>query len=387
VTSQSGTYIPGATTYEDMRERAREVMSTAAFDYVVGGAGEERTLAANRAGFGRYRLLPRVLEDVSRIDTSVEVLGTRLSAPIFTCPTGGVSFVYPDGEACVARAAAAAGVAFVLAAHTGVTTEQGAAAAGPARWHQFYWQGNRHVMADLVERAEGSGFKAIFLTVDNAVIARRPRMMRTGSTVTALGAAEASATNYVRYMASEWQERVPLNDRGRPAKLGTPEVALTWKNVEWLRSLIHVPFVIKGIRTPDDALRAVEIGADGIVVSNHGGRNLDSEPGTIELLEDVLEAVNGRATVMLDGGVRRASDIAIALGLGAAAVGLGSPVVWALAYGEENVTAFLSDLVEDLAITFGMMGVSSVAGLTRAHVSRRDEFLPDWALPAFTPPR
>jgi isopentenyl diphosphate isomerase/L-lactate dehydrogenase-like FMN-dependent dehydrogenase len=169
VTMLADTYIPGATTYEDMRERAREVMSTAAFDYVVGGAGEERTLAANRAGFGRYRLLPRVLEDVSTVDTSVEVLGTKLSAPIFTCPTGGVSFVHADGEACVARAAAAAGVAWVLAAHTGVTTEQGAAAGGAARWHQFYWQGNRHVMADLVERAEGSGFKAIFLTVDNAV--------------------------------------------------------------------------------------------------------------------------------------------------------------------------------------------------------------------------
>jgi isopentenyl diphosphate isomerase/L-lactate dehydrogenase-like FMN-dependent dehydrogenase len=164
-------------------------------------------------------------------------------------------------------------------------------------------------------------------------------------------------------------------------------VALTWKNVEWLRSLVHVPFVIKGIRTPHDAIRAVEIGADGIVVSNHGGRNLDGEPGTIELLEDVLEAVKGRATVMLDGGVRRASDIATALGLGAAAVGLGSPVVWALASGEENVTAFLKDLVEDLAITFGMMGVSSVSKLTREHVSRKDEFLPDWALPAFMPPR
>lgn len=363
-------------------------MSTDAFDYVVGGAGEERTLAANRAGFGRYRLLPRVLEDVTHIDTSVEVLGSKLAAPIFTCPTGGLSFVYPDGERCVARAAAAAGLAFVLAAHTGITTEEGGGAAGPERWHQFYWQYNRPVMADLVQRAEDSGFKAIFLTVDNAVIARRPRMMRKGSTVTALGVAESSATNYVRYGLPDWAARgVTLNKLHRPTRGTTADDALTWRNIEWFRSRVHVPFVIKGIRTVHDALHAIEVGADGIVVSNHGGRNLDAEPGTIELLEDIIGAVDGRLTVLIDGGVRRASDIAICLGLGAAAVGLGSPVVWALARGEDNVTAYLKDLVEDLAITFGMLGVSSVARMTREYVSRKDEFAPDWALPSFLPPK
>lgn len=383
VTTQIEPYLPGADTCDDLRERARQVLPEGVFIHTIGGAGEERTMAANRAGYGRYRLLPRVLTDVSNIDTSVEILGTKLAAPIFTSPTGGIGLVHPDGERGVARAAANSGVGFILNGHPSVTMEDAAAAAGPARWNQLYWQGNRDIMADLAQRAEAAGYTAIVLTVDNAMRPRRPRMIRSGFKFPV----ELSAPNFERYTGPDWQDRVAFDERGRPVKGGGSDVILTWSNVEWLRSLIKVPFVLKGIRSPFDAIRAADAGADGIMISNHGGRNLDGEPGTIEVLEDIVAAVGDRMTVIIDGGIRRATDIAVALGLGAKAVGLGAPVVWALASGgEETVTDFLDDMVQDLARTFGLIGVSRVSELTRAHVSQKDEYAPDWALTSFLPP-
>ena len=383
MTTLADEYIPGADTCDELREMARRVLPPGVFDHTIGGAGEERTMAANRAGFGRYRLLPRVLTDVSSIDASVEVLGTKLSAPIFTSPTGGIGMVHRDGEIGVGRAAEAAGVGFILNAHPSVTIEDAAAAVGPARWHQMYWQGNREIMADLAKRAEDSGYEVIVLTVDNAMRPRRPRMVRSGYKFPA----EMSATNFQRYTTPEWQDKVQFDDRGRPVKGSSEDVILTWQNVEWLRSIINVPFVLKGVRSPFDALRAIDVGADGIMISNHGGRNLDGEPGTIELLEDIRRAVGKDFTILIDGGVRRPSDIAIALGLGANAVGIGSPVVWALAVGgEETVTAYLEDLVEDLERTLGLVGVARVSDLTRSHVSIRDAYITDDALARFVPP-
>ena len=383
MTTPTPQYVPGADTCDDLRELARAALAPGVFDHTIGGAGEERTMAANRAGFGRYRLLPRVLTDVSAMDTSVEILGTRLDAPVFTSPTGGISMVHPDAEIGVGRAADTAGVGFILNAHPSVTIEDAAKAVGDARWHQLYWQGNREIMADLVQRAEDSGYRAIVLTVDNAMRPRRPRMVRSGYKFPA----EISAVNFQRYSSPEWQGKVEFDERGRPVKGSSQDVILTWQNVAWLRSLIHVPFVLKGVRTPQDAVRAMEVGADGIMISNHGGRNLDGEPGTIEVLESIREAVGKDFTILIDGGVRRASDVAIALGLGANAVGIGSPVVWALGVGgEETVTAFLEDLVEDIGRTFALIGVAGSGQITRAHVSRPDEYLPDWALTQYYPP-
>lgn len=378
-------YLPGADTPDILRDRARALLSPALFAHVIGGAGDERTTAANRAGYGRYRLLPRVLVDVSQVDTSVEILGTKFGAPIFTSPTGGISSIHPDGERGVARAAATAGVLFILNAWPGVTTEEVAKAAGPARWQQLYWQGNREIMADLVQRAEGTGYRAMVLTVDTGAFGTRRRKIRHSyRNPDELGI----TANLVRYTAPEWQGRASISPKdGRRIATQGDDLELTWKNVEWLRSVVKVPLALKGIMAPQDALRAIEIGADAVIVSNHGGRNLDGEPGTIEVLEDVVQAVHGRIPVLIDGGVRRASDIAIALGLGAAAVGLGSPVVFALACGgEEVVTAFLEDLVDDLGRTLRLLGVTSVAGMTRDHVSQLDRYVPDAALAPYLPP-
>lgn len=375
-------YIPSADTVDDLQERARRILPTGVFDHVIGGAGEERTTAANRAGFGRYRLLPRVLTDVSTIDTSVTVLGSQLAAPIFTSPTGGVSLAHPDGERGVARAAAAAGVGFILSGSAAFTIEEVAEVAGAERWYQIYWQGYREVMIDLAERAEASGYKAVVLTVDNAYDGRRPRVVRSAFAFPA----EISTRNFERYTTEAWRDRVVLDRRGRPSKGMTPDVALVWRNVEWLKSAIHVPLVLKGIRSPFDAIRAAEAGADAIIISNHGGRSLDGEPATIEALEAIAQALDGRLPIILDGGVRTATDIAIALALGVSAVGLGRPMVWALANGgEATATAFLEHLVEDLERTFGLLGVSRRMDLGRAHVSRRDQYVGDGALAVYAP--
>ena len=377
-------YVPGVTTVDDLWHRARRVLSPGLFAHAVGGAGDERTMAANRAGFGRYRLVPRVLLDADDIDTGVNLLGTRLGAPVFTCPTGGISAMHPDGEPGVARAAAAAGVGFILSGSSGVTLEDVAAEAGPARWHQLYWQGDRAVMADLALRAKQAGYRAVVLTVDSATRPRRPRMVETGFKMPV----ELGATNLQRYATAEWEGKVRFDARGRVAKGETDDVTLTWPNVEWLRSVVELPFVLKGIMGPEDAVRSIEAGADAVMISNHGGRYLESEPGTIEVLESVVGAVDGRIPVLVDGGFRKATDVVIALGLGAAAVGIGMPVVLALACGgEDMVEAYLTDLVDDLERALGILGCSSVAALTRDRVSRKDEFLPDPALVPFLPPR
>lgn len=378
-------YIPGADTPDDLRERARKLLPSKTFAHIIGGAGDERTTAANQAAFGRYRLLPRVLVDISNVDTSTEILGTKLAAPIFTSPMGGMGKIR-GGERDLARAAAAAGVGFILTAWPGVTTEEVAEAAGPARWQQLYWQGNRAIMADLVSRAEAVGYRAIVLTVDTALIrATRRRWIR--ETYNKSSEQLEVTPNLRPYTTPEWQERVAFDRRGHIASEATEEVAISWKNAEWLRSLMHVPFVLKGIMTPEDALRAIEVGANAVMVSNHGGRILDGQPGTLEVLEDIVKAVDGKVPVLVDGGVRRASDIALALALGASAVGIGRPVLWALACGGvDTTTEYLEDLVDDLNRTFGIMGVRTVAEMTRERVSRKDQFLSDAMIAGYIPP-
>jgi isopentenyl diphosphate isomerase/L-lactate dehydrogenase-like FMN-dependent dehydrogenase len=375
VSSKVDPFVPGADTSDDLRARAHSILPPDVFTHIIGGAGEERTMAANRAGFGQYRLLPRVLTDVSSIDLGVTVLGSAMSAPVFISPVGGIGLVHPDGEGSVARASATTGLGYVLSSAAGILIEDAAVSAGPNRWYQLYWQRSRAVLADLVRRAEDSGFAAIVLTVDNAVRPKRRRMLRGGYRVPA----SVDTVNLARYREPEWAERITTD---------ATDMKLVWDNVEWLRSIVHVPFLLKGIMTTHDARRAVEAGADGVFISNHGGRNLDAEPGTIEVLEEIKAEVGDDAAVLLDGGVRSATDITIALGLGADAVGLGSPIVWALACGgEQTVTAYLEDLVQNLILTFGLMGVASVAQLERGHVSGKNQYVPDWALASFLPPR
>lgn len=368
-------FIPGGHTIDDLRAHARKVLPEKIFTHIIGGAGDERTIAANRAGFGQYRLRPRVLTDVTDIDLSTEVLGSTMSAPVFISPAGGIGLVREDGEATVARIARETGLGYCLSSAAGILIEEAAANAGDNRWYQLYWQPSRAVISDLVARAEAAGYQAIVLTVDNAVRPKRRRMLLGGYSMPT----SASTANLARYQEADWQERIAAD---------LTDMKLVWENVEWLRSIVHVPLILKGILGAADARRAVGVGADAVFISNHGGRNLDSEPGTIEVLEEIKAEVGDEVPVLLDGGVRSATDVAIAIGLGASAVGIGSPIVWALAAGgEKALRGYLDDIVTSLRRTFGLMGVSRVAQLTREYVSARGQYVPDWALASFVPPR
>ncbi|HLH68717.1 MAG TPA: alpha-hydroxy acid oxidase [Candidatus Dormibacteraeota bacterium] len=332
----------------ELEEMARLRLSPAAYDYIAGGAGEELTMAANRSGFERCRLRPRVLTGVDQASTTSTVLGAQLAAPIFVSPMGGPAHLlaHPRGVAEAAAGAADAGLAYMVSAGSVPSLEL----PGAARICQLN-PADRGLMAELVAQARDLGYLGVCLTVDVPVPALRRRNLR-------------------------HQRGVPSPTAGptqegfaNPAYFARPA---TWADVEWLRSICPLPLLIKGIMTAEDARIAIEVGVQGVVVSNHGGRQLDHALGTIEVLPEVAEAVEGRALLLIDGGVRTGAEVAIALALGADAVGVGRPVLWALAVsGREGVAAFLGSLIEDLARTMAFLGVASVADLGPTHVDRR----------------
>ncbi|MES2171659.1 MAG: alpha-hydroxy acid oxidase, partial [Actinomycetota bacterium] len=236
-------FVPGGHTIDDLRAHARDLLPENIFTHIIGGAGEERTMASNRAGFGRYRLRPRVLTDVSDIDLGTEVLGVRMSAPVFISPAGGIGMVRDGGEAMVARVSRDTGLGYCLSSAAGILIEDAAANAGDNRWYQLYWQQSRAILADLVARAETAGYQAIVLTVDNAVRPKRRRMLLGGYSMPA----SAGTVNLSRYQEPEWQDRIAADVTG---------MQLVWKNVEWLRSIVHVPLILKGILGAADARAA-----------------------------------------------------------------------------------------------------------------------------------
>jgi isopentenyl diphosphate isomerase/L-lactate dehydrogenase-like FMN-dependent dehydrogenase len=335
---------------DELEELARLRLTPAVYDYVAGGAGDERTLAANREGFERLRLRPRILTGVSRVSAEATVLGMPLAAPVFVAPMGGPAhdLVHPDGVRAAAGGAADAGVGYMVSASSVDTLDL---PGGAGRVCQVYVV-DREATARLIAEAEGLGYGAVCLTADVPVPALRRRNVRHGVARAAPGRGsvhEGGFANHASY--------------ARPA---------TWDDVAWLRSLTGLPMLLKGVMTAQDARLAADAGVDGVVVSNHGGRQLDRALGTIEVLPEVVEAVAGRAAVLLDGGVRSSTDVALALALGADAVGIGKAVMWALAAGgRAGVAGFLRSLVTDLVRTLTLLGVGSVAELGRNHVDGR----------------
>lgn len=347
--------------FEPLAER---LMDRAAFDYIAGGSGAEVTLRDNVEAFRRRRLRPRVLVDVSEIDLSTEVLGTRVALPLGVAPVAFQHFAHVDAEAGMARAAARAGAVFCLSTMSSLPLETVASAADeaasgvpgrPPRWFQLYVHRDRGVSADLVARAEAAGYSAIVLTVDLPVAGYRERDVR----------------NQLTY-----PERLGNFDAGflgsRPIVeviAGFNERALTWDDLAWLRGLTGLPVVVKGVMTGEDASLAVTHGAAAVWVSNHGGRQLDPVHATIDVLAEVVEAVEGRAEVYLDGGVRRAPDAAMALAMGARMVFAGRPFDFALAVGGEAGVRRAFELLDtELRIAMALLGASSVRELTRRMV-------------------
>jgi 4-hydroxymandelate oxidase len=340
---------------------ARRTLPGPAFDYFAAGAGDEITVRENRSGFDALRLRPRVLVPVGAREHSVTLLGRTYASPILVAPMAFQKIAHPDGEPATARACAAAGAVFVASTVATVSLEEIAAATPAAKWFQLYVFKDRGVTRALVERAEAAGYAAVQVTVDLPVMGRREADIRNcfalpeGLSIKNLEGAGHGC------LASDGVESGPaLYTR----YLFDPD--LSWRDVAWLRSLTKLPILVKGIVRGDDADRAISHGAAGIVVSNHGGRQLDTVVPTIRALPEVVDAVGGRGVVVIDGGVRRGIDVVKALALGANAVQVGRPVLWGLAVGgEAGATRVLNLLREELDNAMALCGCPTVGHIRR----------------------
>ncbi len=353
---------PAPVSVDEYEELARERLGRMAFDYYAGGAGEEWTLRENRAAFHRWVLRPRVLIDVSERDTSTTVLGTAVAFPVLVAPTALMRMADREGEVAAARAAAAEGSVMVLSTIASATIEEVAEAAPEApRWFQLYVHRDRGLTQHLVERAVAAGYRALMVTVDAPLLGLRDRDSRNRfATPPGVGLSNVGA----RFLPEVGEGESALFAYVRSQQ----DPGVTWDDIGWLRSLCDLPIVLKGIVTAEDAALAADAGADGIVVSNHGGRQLDGTIATLDALPEVVEA-SGRCEVYLDGGVRRGSDVLKALALGARAVLVGRPVLWGLAVGgEAGARHVLHLLRQDLDIAMAIAGCRTVDEITPALV-------------------
>lgn len=336
----------------DFERAARERLDPMARDYYDGGARDELTLADNRAAFDRLRLRYRVLRGIGARDTSVQLFGRRLACPVLAAPTAFQGLAHPGGELATARACSAAGTVMTLSTLSTSRIEDVAAAGEGPVWFQLYVYRDRDTTADLVRRAEAAGCEALVLTVDAPVLGVRERDVRNRFHLPSGLALENLTAGGMRGVPEA------ASDSGLAsyaAELLDP--SLDWDDVAWLRGLTSIPVLVKGIVHPADARLAVEHGADGIWVSNHGGRQLDTSVATIDALPEVVEAVDGRIPVLVDGGVRRGTDVVKALALGADAVAVGRPVLWGLAVdGEAGVRRVLDLLRGELDTSLALCG-------------------------------
>jgi 4-hydroxymandelate oxidase len=352
----------GFSTLSDLEEAASRKAGKSAWGYIQGGAGEEWTMRANREAFHRRSLRPRVLVDVEHLELGTTLLGTKVSAPFYVSPTASHGLVNPDSEAATARAASKANILAGFSTLSSISLEDiaRAAPAGP-RWFQLYLQPEFSNTKSLVERAEKANYKAIVLTVDMPVAGTRDRETQAGSPL-ASSIVLGNGREIVR----------PLRNpsiNGEHAHI-REEASNTWEAVDRLRGITRLPLVLKGILTREDARRAADRGAKGVVVSNHGGRQLDGAPASLDALPEVVEEVGSEIEVYFDGGIRRGSDIVIALALGARAVGLGRLVLWALAAGgEAGVSKLLSLLKTDLATVMALTGRRTISEIDKSLVS------------------
>ncbi|KAG8098419.1 hypothetical protein GUJ93_ZPchr0013g37597 [Zizania palustris] len=342
---------------------AKQKLPKMVYDYYASGAEDEWTLNENREAFSKILFRPRILIDVSKIDMTTTVLGFKISMPIMIAPTAMQKMATPEGEYATARAASAAGTIMTLSSWATSSVEEVASTGPGIRFFQLYVYKDRNVVEQLVRRAERAGFKAIALTVDTPRLGRR----------------EADIKNRFvlpPYLTLKNFEGLDLgkmdksNDSGLASYVaGQIDRTLSWKDVKWLQSITSMPILVKGVITAEDARLAVHSGAAGIIVSNHGARQLDYVPATISALEEVVTAAQGRIPVYLDGGVRRGTDVFKALALGAAGVFIGRPVVFALAAeGEAGVRNVLRMLREEFELTMALGGCTSLADITRSHI-------------------
>jgi lactate 2-monooxygenase len=345
-----------------LEEKAREILPAPAFDYVAGGAGGEDTVRANRDAFYRWRIVPRMLCDVSQRDLRIELFGAQLPAPILLGPVGVQGIIHPDAELASARAAAALGLPFVLSTASSRTIEEIAKARSEAgnvpQWFQLYWGKNPELTASMLQRAERAGYQALVVTLDTSMLAWRERDLQHAYLPFILGQGIA---NY--FSDPVFRALLPQPPEQNPAaaiQVWTglfSNTALTWKDLAFLRQHTRLPILLKGILHPNDAALALDAGVDGLIVSNHGGRQVDGAIASLDALPAIVRQVNNRVPVLFDGGVRRGADIFKALALGARAVLLGRLYTWGLAVGgEPGVRDVLLNLLADFDLTLALSG-------------------------------
>ena len=331
-----------------LESRARELLPESSFDYYAGGAGDEQTVADNAAAWRRLWLRPRVMVDVSAVDTSCVLLGERLDVPILLAPMAAQRLLHDDGERASAAAATAAGTIYCLSSRATTDLAAVAAAAGGPLWFQLYVAGDRERSARVLARAGRHGFRAVLLTVDMPVAGRRERELRHGDRQLPAGIA----------LTSHLGDDLPLDTK----PVGGWDATLTWPDVAWVREHSGLPVLVKGVVTAEDAVAALDAGADGIVVSNHGGRQLAGCVPTAVALPEVTAAVGGRVPVLVDGGIRDGADVLRALALGADAVLVGRPYGWGLATGgEAGVRAVIDAFADDLRRALALTGCATLA--------------------------
>jgi isopentenyl diphosphate isomerase/L-lactate dehydrogenase-like FMN-dependent dehydrogenase len=407
--------LPEVPTSTDALERAAEgAMRPQAWAYIAGGAGSERTMAANRAAFDRWRIVPRMLRDASTRDLSIELFGARLASPFLLAPIGVLEMAHPDADLAVARAVKSLGVPMIFSNQASVPMEQVAAALGDTpRWFQLYWSTSNALVESFVRRAESCGCSAIVLTLDTTMLGWRARDLDLAHLpfLEGRGIAQYTSDPVFRAQLDQAGEQareqaakgpreggaphtsVPtpritlktlatlfgLSRRARRAALPTRGLlravrhfvatysrpSLTWEDLPFLRGLTTLPIVLKGIQHADDARRACDAGVQGIVVSNHGGRQVDGAVGSLDALPGVIDAVGGRMPVLFDSGIRTGADAFKALALGARAVLLGRPYAYGLAIaGEDGVRQVVQDIMAELDLTMGLAGHRAVRALT-----------------------
>ncbi|MCZ2836073.1 alpha-hydroxy-acid oxidizing protein [Modestobacter sp. VKM Ac-2985] len=411
------------TAYRALAREAKRRLDARAYGYVAGGAGDEATARADREAFDRWSVVPRVLRDVSRRDTSVELFGRRLPAPVLLGPVGALELVHPEADLAVARAAAAVGVPMVFSNQASVPMETTATAMGDApRWMQLYWSTSDELVESLLGRAEAAGCDAVVVTLDTTMLGWRPRDLDLGHLPFALGKGIAQYTSDPVFrrlveqratattapptataagevdrqprptvaavralvgMARAWSAAtsMPLTEALRsPLPRAAVETfqaiysrpSLTWADLAWLRERTRLPIVLKGVLHPDDARRAVDEGVDGLVVSTHGGRQVDRSIASLDALPDVVDAVADRVPVLFDSGVRSGADVLVAVALGARAVLLGRPYAWGLGVaGEDGVRQVVEDVLGEFDLTLGLTGHTTVDQLSREVLRRR----------------
>jgi isopentenyl diphosphate isomerase/L-lactate dehydrogenase-like FMN-dependent dehydrogenase len=350
----------------DWERAAEEKLDPGAFGYIAGGAGSESTMRANLGAFERWRIKPRMLTGNAVRDISVDVLGLRSPAPFLLAPVGVLSIAHPDAEVAVGKASASSGVPLILSSAATNSLDEVAETNAP-RWYQLYWVNDREICASFVRRAEAAGYGAIVVTLDTLTLGWRPRDLRQAYLPFIKG--EGCGQYFSDPVFLSRLDKTPQEDllTAAATMLATfPNVGLTWDDLDWLRTQTSLPLLVKGVLSADDAQRAFEHGIDGVIVSNHGGRQVDGSVAALDALVEVRDALP-EAVVLMDGGIRCAADVLKAMALGADAVLLGRPYAYALAVGgQRGVEELVQNLMAEIDLTLALAGGTSVRELDRS---------------------